>query len=137
MKVSEKAFENDQKIKKIRKIVNQKFLKLAKNLYECYENEYYRYLDYETFESYIAQEDISIPPDQAGKLILVYDLFINMYHAHPKFIKNIDYNKLALLVPLLSDKKIKKKDLKDWILQAESNSYTDLKIQVEGALEKT
>ena len=71
--VAKKAFENDQKIKELKFDLNKRWLNMAYLLYENKKEKYFKVLDYDTFESYIAQEELGFERSGVYRLIGIYE----------------------------------------------------------------
>jgi len=121
------AFVNDQDIKKLKKELNFGFLAMAKLLTANLDGKFYQMLGYDTFDSYIAQEDLGFQRRTAYTLIGIYKDLILGLNVQPVALDTIDYTKLDMIRHEATPENIE-----DLLTKARTLSKSDLKIEVTG-----
>jgi hypothetical protein len=134
MKKTKNAFLNEKLSKELISNINYSYFLLAELLCKNIRKKYYTDLGHESFEAYIAQEDLSIPQLTAGKLIIFYENFILRFGLTFKDMVNIDFRKINLLLQLDVDGKINENNYREWLDKASGNAYSDFKASVMDAL---
>ena len=89
-----KAFENDLHIKQVKLSTQESFIKLAELLKENRDKEYYKELDYDTFEAYIASPELSFKRSTVYSLISIYEKYVLEFGVQPVGLLEADYSKL-------------------------------------------
>lgn len=123
--VNKKAFENDQAIKSLKVDLNVRWLKMAELLFENRKRRFFSVLGYDTFESYIAQEELGLKRAAVYKIIGIYSDLVVSRNVQPVDIADIDANKLEMIRPELPTG-----DLDELLSKARSLSRSDLKTEL-------
>ncbi len=130
--VNKAAFNNDQAIKNLKVDLNVRWLKMAELLFENQKRKFYSVLGYDTFESYIAQEELGFQRNSVYKIIGIYKDLVLDRNVSQRDIADIDHDKLAMIRPMLPDG-----DLNELLSKARSLSRSDLKAELTASHECT
>ncbi|MHB8482785.1 MAG: hypothetical protein ACYDBV_08655 [Nitrospiria bacterium] len=122
---SDEAYKNNEKVNSVKKGLQGTFLTLAALLKENRDKEYYKVLDYETFEDYIASPELSFDRSVVYRLIQVYEKFAIEYNVAPARLIESDYSKLAEIVPVVNQD-----NYEEWLDKAISLSRSDLRAEL-------
>ena len=120
--LNKKAFENDQAIKSLKVDLNVRWLKMAELLYENRKRRYFFTLGYDTFEAYIAQEELGFKRASVYKIIGIYKDLVLTRNVQLVDIADIDSAKLDMIRPELPTG-----NLDELLTKARSLSRSDLK----------
>jgi len=94
--IAQEAHTNYENIISIKNRIGKDLLILGKLLKINHDNHYYRTLNYDTWESFLAMPELSMSRFWAFKLIKVYEVWIDKYNVEPAKLNNIDLEKLWL-----------------------------------------
>jgi len=126
-----KAFENDLRIKQIKRSTQENFILLAKLLKENQDNKYYQLLDYKTFESYIASPELSFERRTVYSLIAIYEKYVEQFGVQPVALLEADYSKLDRTLKIVDQN-----NYEEWLEKAKTLSRSDLELEIKDALPK-
>jgi len=124
---SEYAYEVDVELKDIKKNLNYSFMGMGYYLHGIREKKLFELLDYESFNSYISQPELSIKRATAYKLIGIYETFSLKHGVSHERLLDIDYGKLDMIRTQVDED-----NLEDMLQKAESLSRSDLQTEVTG-----
>jgi hypothetical protein len=116
------AFQVDKQLKEAKRQINYNFVLLAHDLKEIKDNKFYLVLQYDTFESYIAQPELSFDRSSVYRLIQIYETFVLKYNVAPERLSEIEWTKLALVAPHTN-----KENYEDLLADARELSRSDLR----------
>lgn len=120
--VNKAAFENDQTIKSLKLDLNARWLKMAELLYENRKRRFYSILGYDTFESYIAQEELGFQRSSVYKILGIYKDLVVGRGVQQLDIADIDADKLDMIRSHLPTG-----NLEELLTKARSLSRSDLR----------
>ena|SRR3990167_1061403 len=123
--INQKAFDNDQAIKSLKTDLNVRWLKMAELLFENRKRRYFEVLGYDTFEAYIAQEELGFKRTSVFRIIRIYkSLILDRKVPHVE-LADIDSQKLDMILPELPTG-----NLDELLSKARSLSRSDLKAEL-------
>jgi N6-adenosine-specific RNA methylase IME4 len=123
---SNDAFSVDKEIKILKKGINGGFIELAKRLKQVKDNSLYKELDYDTFESYIAQPELGFQRSSVYLLIQIYEKLVLELNVQPAGLALIEWTKLAEIVPYINEK-----NKEELLSKATELSRSDLREEVK------
>ena len=94
--IAQEAHTNYENIISVKNRIGKDLLVLGKLLKANHDNKYYRTLNYDTWESFLAMPELSMSRFWAFKLIKVYEVWVDKYNVEPAKL-NIDLEKLWLV----------------------------------------
>lgn len=97
------AHKIDLKIKNLRYSIDSSFLDFAKSLKEVRDNKLYTFLDYKTFESYIAQPELALDRRNVFRFIEIIEKFIDTYKVAPEPLLEAGWTKLSKVAPYVNE----------------------------------
>lgn len=119
---SDKAFTIDLHLRQLKVETNKNFLLMAKLLKQVRDERLWKDLDYESFESYIAQPELGFDRTSVYRFIGIHEKFVDELKVPPVELQRYDYSKLDVIKPHVTEKN------KDKLLElVESNSRSDLR----------
>ena len=92
------AFNLDTEIKQLKNNLNGGFLLLAEKLKTVRDMQLYKTLNYDTFEEYIAQPELSFNRSSVFEFISIYEKFVLELKVQPAGLILTDWSKLIDLV---------------------------------------
>ena len=95
---SEQAFNLDTEIKQLKNNLNGGFLLLAEKLKTVRDMQLYKTLNYDTFEEYIAQPELSFNRSSVFEFVSIYEKFVLELKVQPAGLILTDWSKLIDLV---------------------------------------
>ena len=116
------AHENDTAIKSLKVDLNLRWLKMAELLFENKKRRYFEILNYDTFEAYIAQEELGFTRRGVYRIMGIYKDLVLDRKVPLGHIADIDAHKLDMIRPQLPTG-----DIDDLITKARTLSRSDLK----------
>jgi len=119
---ADQAFQIDLHLRQIRRSINENFLTLAQLLKEVRDKRYWQTLEYDSFNAYIAQPDLSLQRSSVYDLIAIYEKYVEGYGVQPAGLSNMDWTKLAETLPYVN-----KRNHEEMIEKAGSLSRSDLR----------
>ncbi len=124
---SDYAFDIDQKLKLLKQQINNSFLTVGHLLHEIKEQRLYEQLDYESFNEYISQPELSLKRSTAYKLMGIYEkLFLELRVSQDRLLP-VDWGKLDMIRTSATTENI------DELLEkAKSLSRSDLRAEISG-----
>jgi N6-adenosine-specific RNA methylase IME4 len=99
----EEAFKIDKELKILKKGINGGFIEIAQRLKGIKEKQLYKVLNYETFESYIAQPDLGFSRGPVYELMAIYEKFVVELHVSPGGLALTDWTKLREIRPYVTE----------------------------------
>lgn len=138
---NELTFAIHQNIVRAKKTQDAVFLVIGKMLKIFKEKQLFKFLDFETFEQYLASEEVDFSREKAYLYIRIYEMFVLRFQLGDEEISKLGVARLQMLVPLLKeivdrDEAIKKieelGDLRynDFVKKVKSETNTDGKPNV-------
>jgi hypothetical protein len=121
------AHQLDTKIKELKRAINYSFLSVGYYLHEIKDKKLYELLDYESFNAYISQPELSFKRATAYKLVGIYETFVLELKVSQDRLLEIDYGKLDMIRTSSN-----KDNVEELLVKAESLSRSDLLAEVEG-----
>jgi len=94
--IAQEAHTNYENIISVKNRIGKDLLVLGKLLKVNHDNKYYRTLNYDTWESFLAMPELSMSRFWAFKLIKVYEVWVDKYNVEPAKL-DIDLEKLWLV----------------------------------------
>lgn len=99
----QEAYSHHQEVVIKRNDLARNMVELGKLLYEIREKKYYETLDYQTFNSYLAQPELGFSQRQAYYLISIYEKMALQFGISTATIAQIGEAKSIVILPHLSD----------------------------------
>lgn len=121
------AFENCQNIIVLKNNIGKNLLRLAFLLNANHDNQYYKVLGYDTWESFLAIPEISISRFFAYKLIQVHLIWVKQFNVSPAKL-DIDIEKLYMAGTMATEK-----NYKEMLEKAKQLSRSDLSEEIREA----
>ena len=121
----QKLYQLDTEVSMLVQKQAELFLELGRRLYEIEVENYYADLDYETFESYLADKGLNYKTARA--YINVYKIFIDQLEYKPQELADIPWSKLQAIVPVV--KTVERVEADEWLDKARTLSMSDLAIE--------
>lgn len=129
---AQQLFDKTQKVKKYATGANIFLFGMAKELSEIKKDKLYKCWDSEeevTWAFYVANSEVPISVDVADKWIRIYEGYIEKLGYKKEQLVDIDYSKLLLLLPAVSQDS---QHCEELLLKARELSYSDLQQEVKG-----
>ena len=123
------AHELENRIIEIKKGVNQSVWDLAEILCTIHNNQYYKELGYESFETWIRCPEIDLAPATASTYMNLYREYVLKHNIQPAELAGIDYTKLYDMIPAVSNKS--EDEVKEWVEKARTLRRVDLKREIQ------
>lgn len=120
------AFKNHTYIININKQISENLWALAITLKINRDKKYYRLLDYDTWESYLATPEISLSRSFVFKLIKNYEIWVEKYNVSQEKLQDIDSEKLYLVGTIADEN-----NYKELLEKAKTLSRSDLNAEIK------
>jgi hypothetical protein len=114
------AEENRQSIIKHRDEVQAGFLSLGSLLKECRDKSYWKKLDYDSFNSFLGDPEITFKYSTAANLIRIYEVYVEGMSIDGGTLAKIGSRRLQIILPVV------KTDPDRWLAAAGGMSKSDL-----------
>lgn len=121
------AHVNREKIIVLKQDIGIRFLMLAHLLKTNRDLSLYKFLDYDTFEEFLGDPDVSMKRSKAYGLIRQYELFVEKLGYSEEVLAGIGTSKLRVIIPVVES------DPEEWIGKAKALSKSDLITEVRAA----
>jgi hypothetical protein len=103
--------------------IGKHFLLLAESLVDIHDNKLWKYLDHDSFSSFLAQADVNIPRSTAYRWMDVFKFFINAMCLTVDSLSGIDGERLKTLYPIV--KGLPPHEITEWLSKAQEYSKSD------------
>ena len=120
--VADRAFITDLHLRQLKVETNKNFLLMAKLLKQIRDEKFWQILEYESFESYIAQPELGFDRTSVYRFIGIHEKFIDELNVPPVELSKYDYSKLDLIKPHIT-----KENQEELLSLASGNSKSDLR----------
>lgn len=123
---SEQAFNLDTEIKQLKNNLNGGFLLLAEKLKTVRDMQLYKTLNYDTFEEYIAQPELSFNRSSVFEFISIYEKFVLELKVQPAGLILTDWSKLQVIKPFVNEENVN-----ELLTKAKELSRSDLRKEIQ------
>ncbi len=117
------AHKYELKVKYIKSEIGKHFLVLAEALIQIHDNKLWKYLDHNSFSSFLAQGEVSIPRSSAYRLMDMYRFFVTDMCLTVDNLSEVDGERLTTLYPIV--KELPPHDVHEWLGKAKEYSKSD------------
>ena len=124
--VADQVFDLHSKVVKLKDDINSSFLELGRLLWVIKDGRLFELLDYETFESYLAQPELSFDRSSVYRLIRIHEELVLKRGVALCDLKKIAWSKLDRIIPYLKDD-----NLEEMLEKAEHLSRSDLQQELK------
>jgi hypothetical protein len=109
----ELSFDVFKKLVLARKTQDVVFLAIGKMLKVFRDRQLYKSLDFETFEQFLASEEISFSREKAYMMMRIYEFYVEVLELSEDVIKDFPVVRLSMMLPILKKMPTKEEQIKE------------------------
>lgn len=121
-KKGQEAFDLHQKVIEAAQMAQMSFITLARSLYLIKEGDHWETLGHGSFNAYLHDSEMPIPPTMGHALVKTYEQMIIRFKLKEEELIKIGQSKATIIARALEGREIKDSDISDILSEAATNS---------------